>query len=200
MKTKSHLPAATLLAFVAFSASLIAQTTATPATKPAPAREPAPAAAHRDDDKVTARQGGKPHNLSRADRNFFEEAAKGGAKEIAVSNAVKARLANPQVKAFAEMMVSDHTAASAELQALASAKGVVLPTEKKDYSEKWSKKDGDIDEDYVETMEEDHEEAVKHFEKAAKSDDAEIAAFASKTLPKLQEHLNQVRALKKMVK
>jgi putative membrane protein len=199
MKTTTHLPAATLFAIVTFSTSLLAQTYTTPATKPAATPDPTPTV-HRDDDKVTALQGGKPHNLSRADRNFFEEAAKGGMKEVEVSNAVKARLGNPQVKAFAEMMVSDHTGANAELQALASAKGVVLPTEQKDYTEKWSKKDGDLDEDYVETMEEDHEEAVKHFEKAAKSDDAEIAAFAQKTLPKLQQHLDQVRALKRIVK
>jgi putative membrane protein len=193
MKTTTRLPAATLLAIVAFSTSLLAQTeprSATPATTPASVDTPV----------ATPRAVGKPDNLDRSDRNFIEEAAKVGMKEVEVSNAVKSRLANPQVRAFAETMVADHSAANTELQALAASKGVQLPADKKDYTEKWSKKDGDIDEDYVETMEEDHEEAVKHFKKGAKSEDAEIAAFAQKVLPKLEHHLTEVRALKKIVK
>jgi putative membrane protein len=192
MKTTTHLTTATLCALLACSTSLLAQTEALPNT-------PAPAATS-DTSDVRPRQAGKVDKLSRADRNFFEEAAKSGAKEVEVSNAVKGRLVNPQVRAFAETMIADHSAANTELQALAAAKGVMLPADKKNYTEKWTKNDGDIDEDYVETMEEDHEEAIKHFEKGAKSDDADIAAFARKTLPKLQHHLTEVRALKKMVK
>lgn len=183
MKKKSHLSAAGVLAILAFSTPLLAQNQALPNT-PNP-NAPAP------------RQAGK---LSHADRNFFEEAAKSGMKEVEVSNAVKGRLANAQVREFAVMMASDHSAANSELQALAAAKGVALPAAKKDFTQKWTKKDGDIDEDYVETMEEDHEEAVKLFEKASKSDDPEIAAFAQKTLPKLRQHLETVRTLKRTVK
>jgi putative membrane protein len=190
MKTTTRLPAATVFAIVTFSTSLFAQTEARPART-------APAA---DTPAVAPRAVGKPVDLDRSDRNFIEEAAKVGMKEVEVSNAVKSRLANAQVRAFAEAMVADHSAANTELQALAAAKGVTLPADKKDYTEKWAKKDGDIDEDYVETMEEDHEEAVKHFKKGAKSDDAEIAAFARKVLPKLEHHLTEVRALKKIVK
>jgi putative membrane protein len=193
MKTTSHLPAAAFLAIVAFSTSLLAQTEALPNT-------PTPSS---DTDTPRARQAdrtGDNNKLSRADRNFFEEAAKSGMKEVEVSNAVKGRLANTQVNAFAEMMVADHTAANAELQALASRKGIMLPADKKDYTEKWTKKDGKIDEDYIETMEDDHEKAVRLFEKASKSEDPEIAAFAQKTLPKLQHHLDQARTLKQTVK
>lgn len=192
--TTSHLPAATLFAIVTFSTSLLAQTEALPNT-PTPSADAPEAPA--------ARQAGSLNNdnkLSRADRNFFEEAAKSGLKEVEVSNAVKGRLANTQVNAFAETMVADHTAANTELQALASRKGVMLPADKKDYTEKWTKKDGDIDEDYLEAMEDDHEKAVRLFEKASKSEDAEIAAFAQKTLPKLQHHLDQARTLKQTVK
>jgi putative membrane protein len=139
-------------------------------------------------------------NLARADRHFFEEAAKSGMKEVEVSNAVKARLADAQVRNFAEMMVADHTAANSELQSLAASKGFTLPVEKKDFAAKWADKDKDLDKDYVETMEDDHEDAVKLFQKASRSEDAEIAAFAQKTLPKLQHHLETVRTLKQTVK
>lgn len=191
MKTKSSLPAATLFAIVTFSTSLLAQTE--PATT-APTRADAPA----------KRQAGygmnKDNKLSHADRNFFEEAAKSGMKEVEVSTAVKGRLTNAEVGSFADQMVTDHTAANTELMALAARKGVTLPADKKDYAKKWAKNEKNLDEDYVKAMEDDHEEAVKLFEKASKSDDADIAAFAQKTLPKLQMHLDHARMLKKTVK
>jgi putative membrane protein len=138
-------------------------------------------------------------NLSRDDRNFFEKAAKSGMKEVSVSNSVMDRLSNTQVKQFAQMMVSDHTGANAELMALASSKGITLPVQETKFAEKWSKKTDEVDENYMEEMVSDHEDAVKLFEKATKSKDPEIAAFAAKTLPKLQQHLTTAKSLEKLV-
>lgn len=141
--------------------------------------------------------------LKHSDRSFFEKAAKAGTKEVEISQSTLEHLSNPQVKSFAQMMVSDHSQANQELMALAAKKGVTLPSKELKYDEKWSKKankDSDLDEDYIKQMVDDHEDAVKLFEKAAKSDDPEIAAFAQKTLPTLQHHLTMARDLKKMVK
>ncbi|MEO6003000.1 MAG: DUF4142 domain-containing protein [Opitutus sp.] len=141
--------------------------------------------------------------LSHGDRSFFEKAAKSGMKEIAVSKGAMDRLNNPQVKQFAQMMVTDHTGANTELMALAAAKGVVLPakdSKEMKLDEKWSKKTKGVDEDYMEAMISDHKDAVDLFEKAAKSDDADIAAFARKTLPTLQQHLTMAKDLHKSVK
>jgi len=140
--------------------------------------------------------------LSHSDKSFLEKAAKSGAKEVEVSQAVEGRITDPQVKSFAQMMISDHMAANTELLALAARKGVSIPSENVKVAEKWSKKsakDKDLDEDYVKEMKEDHEDAVKLFEKASKSDDPDIAAFARKTLPSLQHHLSMVKELKKTV-
>lgn len=53
----------------------------------------------------------------------------------------------------------------------------------------------------MEKMVKDHEDAVDLFTKAAKkSDDAEVQAFAAKTLPKLQHHLDQAKAIKRALK
>lgn len=193
MKTKSYLPAATLLATVTFATALLAQTEPMP-----PSSSPGTTST-----KPSKRMSGlstPDGKLSHADKNFFEEAAKSGSKEIEVSTAVEGRLTNPEAKTFASTMVADHTALASELQALAAKKGVMLPAEKKDYAKKWNKDEKNLDEDYIKAMEDDHEEAVKHFEKAAKSDDPDIAAFAQKALPKLQEHLDHARALKKQLK
>jgi putative membrane protein len=138
---------------------------------------------------VTNRSG----QLSRADRTFIEKAAKAGMKEVAVSQAVLGNLSNQAVQQFAQMMVTDHTAANAELKTLAAQKGVALTETAERFTEKWSNNKRNTDKDYVEEMEDDHKEAIDLFEKAAKSEDPDIAAFARKTLPKLQQHLEHLQ-------
>jgi putative membrane protein len=135
------------------------------------------------------------------DRGFLEKAARAGMQEVMISQSVMGTLVNPAVRDLANMMVTDHTALDKDLRALALSKGVVLEDwdAKKNakLSEKWSEKSGDVDKKYLHQMIEDHEDAVKLFEKAAKSDDADIAAFAQKTLPALMHHLSMAKDLKK---
>lgn len=135
--------------------------------------------------------------VSRSDRTFLERAAKAGMKEIAISKAVESRVTDPQVKALTEMMISEHTAVTTELQAIATSKGVTIPTENVKITEKWSKKTEGLDDDYLNEMKNDHEDAVALYEKALKADDADIAAFARKTLPSLQHHLSTVKQIRK---
>ena len=135
--------------------------------------------------------------LAHHDHAFIEKAAKSGMKEVAVSQAVMGSLTNPQVREFANSMVADHTAANNELVNLAARKGVALPAADPKATEKWSDKSGNVDKKYLHEMIEDHEDAVKLFEKACKSDDADIAAFAQRTLPTLQHHLQMAKDLKK---
>jgi putative membrane protein len=134
---------------------------------------------------------------SHAERAFMQKAAKAGMKEIAVSQAVVDHLSNPQIKEFARQMVTDHTNANNQLVALAQQKGVELPP-KGDASptEDWSEKSGDLDRRYMTEMVSDHEEAVKLFEKASQSADADVAAFAQKTLQVIEHHLQMAKDLK----
>jgi putative membrane protein len=139
----------------------------------------------------------KDSSIKGHDKTFFEKAAKSGEKELIVSRAVLPNLSNPEVKAFAESMITDHTAANAGLKSLATSKGVTLPVLESKVGEKWVEKTKNADENYLEEMISDHKDAVELFEKASKSEDPEIAAFASTTLPKLQHHLATAKALKK---
>lgn len=144
---------------------------------------------------------GADHGVSRGDRNFFEKAAMSGKEEVAVSQAALPHLTNAQAKEFASMMVTDHTGANEELKALAQKKGVVLPAKEPDVKKWAAGKDRNFDKEYIEKMVKDHEEAVELFTKASKkSDDAEVQAFAAKTLPKLQHHYDQAKAIKKALK
>ena len=183
MKTpvKNLVPYATVLLVATLASPLMAETNSS-ATKP-----------------ELAVRAGSPE-LARGDRAFLEKASKAGMKEIDISQVVIDRLTHPEVKAVAEMMISDHTAANSELTSLAYRKGLTLPPDERSASEKWGKKTKDLDEDYLKEMQDDHEDAVELFEKAMKSSDTDIALFAGKTLPALQHHLSMVKEARKAVK
>ncbi len=135
------------------------------------------------------------------ERAFLEKAAQAGMQEVMISQAVMGALVSQPVRDFANTMVTDHNAVDRDLRTLALSKGVVLEDwdAKKNakLAEKWSEKGGDVDKKYLHQMIEDHEDAVKLVEKAAKSDDADIAAFAQKTLPAIMHHLSMAKDLKK---
>jgi putative membrane protein len=186
MKSHPHFVSrgcAALLVACSLSTVLVAQVEPTlvpsPTPTAAPTAAPTPAVAH-------------------GDRSFMRKAAKAGAKEIAISQAVMNHLSSPQSKAFAQQMITDHTAANTELMALAQQKGVEIPAkDDTSLSDEWSKKIDNVDRDYANVMVADHEEAVKLFEKASKSSDPDVAAFAQKTLPTLQHHLMMAQEMKK---
>ena len=140
-------------------------------------------------------------NLSHGDRSFVEKAAKSGMEEVAISRIAAERATNPQVREFAQMMVTDHSANNTELTSLAATKGVTLPAKEMDVN-KWEKRSAkSFDEEYMEKMVSDHKDDVELFEKQAKKgEDAELMSFASRTLPTLQSHLQRAQEIKKMVK
>jgi putative membrane protein len=171
---------AVLAAFSLVSALMAQNTASEPSQPPSPGyNEPGPGVTVKED------------MVSRSDRKFLEKAAKSGTKEIVVSEAVLPNVSTAAARDFARMMIKDHTTAHKELMALATSKGVTLPAETKqaDLVDKWSEKSKSLDEDYFDEMVSDHKEAVELFEKGAKSEDAEIAAFARKLLPSLKHHL-----------
>lgn len=144
---------------------------------------------------------GNQNLLKHGDHAFVEKAAKNNLEEIAVSQVAAQRATNPQVRDFAQMMVSDHTGASSELMTLASTKGVTLPS--KDINvDKWQNRSAkDFDQEYMDKMVADHKDTVELFEKEArKGDDADLTAFANKLLPKLQGHLSQAQEIRKSLK
>jgi putative membrane protein len=91
-------------------------------------------------------------------------------------------------------MVTDHTKANEELKALAAKKNITLPTtpgdEAQEHINDLAKYSGaEFDKKYAELMHKDHQEDLDLFKEAADdAEDAEVKAFASKTLPVLQNH------------
>ncbi|MBA3783969.1 MAG: DUF4142 domain-containing protein [Acidobacteria bacterium] len=134
-----------------------------------------------------------------SDSKFMMMAAMSDMNEIGLSNTALSKSSNEDVKKLAQMMVDDHTKASEELKPIAMSKNVMLPTEMdskhKAAMEKMSAMSGSgFDREYVKMMVKDHEKAVAMFQKEANNGkDAEAKAFAAKTLPTLQGHLDMSR-------
>jgi putative membrane protein len=60
--------------------------------------------------------------LSSADRNFVEQAASGGMAEVQTAQLAQERSGSPEVKQFANRMITDHTQANTERSRLRSSK------------------------------------------------------------------------------
>jgi putative membrane protein len=144
-------------------------------------------------------------DLSSHDEMFIKKAALGGMTEVRLGEIATEKARQPAVKEFGAMMVKDHSKANTELKALAKSKNVELPADldSKHQStvDRFSKLSADeFDKAYVKEMVEDHKKDVAEFEEAAKSaKDAEVKAFAEKTLPTLRTHLEHVMTLHKQV-
>lgn len=145
-------------------------------------------------------------DLSSYDKTFIGKAADAGSTEIAASKAVSAKSTTPAVKSFADSMVTDHTKVADELKQLASSKGVtVSDTPSAAHQAEISKLNGldgkSLDKEYAKSIGlSAHKDAVKLFTDASKkASDPDIKAFAAKTLPGLQHHLQMATDLNSTV-
>ncbi|EIT67670.1 MULTISPECIES: DUF4142 domain-containing protein [Hydrocarboniphaga] len=133
--------------------------------------------------------------LSNSEKDFFESAASSNMLEIEAAKLAQTKASRPELKNFAEQMIKDHTEASQKLQALATSKGVTLPTQLLGRHQQMldalakDKPGKDFDKDYENKMVLTHKEAVSLFDQTAKeAKDPQVKAFAAELLPKLQQH------------
>lgn len=139
--------------------------------------------------------------LNSRDRDFIMDAAIGGMEEVELGRIAAQKGTSEAVKTFGQRMVDDHSKANEELMTLTQSKGITLPTtlDEKHRAEvtKLSAMTGaDFDRAYSKMMLSDHNKDVSEFEKqSTKGTDPDLKAFASKTLPTLQEHLQMAKTL-----
>jgi putative membrane protein len=125
--------------------------------------------------------------------SFVNMAAQAGMTEVEAGKIALSKSQDPQIRSFAERMVSDHGKANSELASLAKAKGIDAPqrldSEHRAMLDSLQAKSGpEFDAAYSQHMNMDHTKAIALFEGASRSADAEVAGFAQKTLPTLKEH------------
>jgi putative membrane protein len=140
-------------------------------------------------------------NMTSQDHNFIMDAAMGGLMEVELGRIAAEKGMSDAVKQFGQRMVDDHSKANTELMSLASSKGMTLPTEldakHREQVTKFSAMSGaELDREYTKMMVSDHRKDVSEFEKeSTRATDPDLKAFATKTLPTLQEHLRMAEAL-----
>jgi putative membrane protein len=128
--------------------------------------------------------------------------ADGGMLEVKLGELAQTNASAASVKDFGMMMTKDHGAANSEFEKLAEKYNISLPTTLSEKSQKMyddlaSKKGADFDKAYVSDMKDDHEEDIEMFQKEADNGkNADLKAFAMKTLPTLKHHLETVKGIK----
>lgn len=180
-------------------AALVAAAATTPLAFAQQQAATAPAARASGDMKIPA--------MPRTDANFMKQAAENGHAEIEASKMALQKSSNAEVKKFAQQMIDDHTKANQELMSLAASKNVDLPTEPSLVQKGKAKvmldtADGEkFDQRYAASMGVDaHEDTLKMFREAARdAKDPEVKAWAAKTVPVLEHHLQMAKALNAQV-
>ncbi len=166
------------------------------AQQPDPARRGAP-----PQTSAPARTDAKPV----ADQQFVMNVAKDGMAEVELGRLAKEKATNDQVKQFGQRMVDEHGKANEELKKIASDKNITVPSETdakhKATIDRLSKLTGDaFDRAFTQEMVSGHRKAVAAFRTESKSGkDAEIKAWAAKTLPTLEEHFKQIQDLSRSI-
>jgi putative membrane protein len=148
------------------------------------------------------RREGKAATVSSSDRKFAMTAAMGGMAEVEMSRLALNKSSSDAVKQYAQKMIDDHTTANAELMQIASAKGITLPTapdaKTRAMMARMERLSGaEFDHHYIMMAgTKDHSKMEKLFrDESTRGRDADLKAFAAKTLPVVRQHLQMARDL-----
>jgi putative membrane protein len=125
--------------------------------------------------------------------------------EVELGKLAVAKAASQQVKDFGQKMIDDHSKANDELKTLAQTKNFSMPTDlgakDKALRARLSNLSGAaFDRAYVQAMVTDRRMDVNEFRQESKvGKDTDVKAFASKTLPTLDDHLKLAQTTDKTV-
>jgi putative membrane protein len=137
------------------------------------------------------------------DAKFAADAAAGGMAEVELGKLAAQKGGTDAVKQFGQKMVDDHSKANEELKQVASKDNLTIPStldaKHQARIEKLSKLSGDqFDKAYIKDQLKDHKKDVREFQAESENgSNPDVKAFAAKTLPVLQQHLQMVKDLSK---
>jgi putative membrane protein len=155
---------------------------------------------------ATAQQNEANRLRQSADSTFMMKAAQGGMAEVELGKMAVQKASSDRVKQFGQQMVDDHSRANDELKSLAAGKGMTLPgaVDAKDKAtiRRLEGLQGEaFDRAYMEDMVNDHQADIAEFQREADhGSDPEVKAWAAKTLPTLQHHLQMAQDVWSAVK
>ena len=135
--------------------------------------------------------------LSDKEKDFIKEAVNDGLLEVQLGKLANEKGMTKNVKDFGHYMMMGHEKAGNELKQLAMQKNVMLPDslddDGKDKIKNLAKEKGkDFDTKYMNWMVSEHKDDLNDFEDIARNgEDADLKAWAEKTLPVLREHYSK---------
>jgi putative membrane protein len=144
--------------------------------------------------------------LKSSDVSFAINAVQGGLAEVELGKLAVEKANSPDVRAFGQKMVDDHTKANGQLTAIAQKEEITFPAtlnaeDQQLYNKLQHMSGAMFDKAYMKAMVKDHKQDVKEFKKEAKKGkDPQIKSFASETLPVLESHLEMAKSTESKVK
>jgi predicted outer membrane protein len=140
--------------------------------------------------------------LSSGDEKILKDMAMADMAEVEGGKLAQSKSQNADVKSFAQQMIDDHSQNLTQVQALAQARGVTLPTEPdakhKAMAAKLEKLSGDaFDKAYMKDAGVQDHKAVhaKLMTAAKKAKDPELKALVEKTEPVVAQHLKSAEQM-----
>jgi putative membrane protein len=134
---------------------------------------------------------------------FVAQAAFGNMFEVESSKLALERSKAGPVKAFAQRMLDDHSAAAVKFKEAVLEAKLAMPPDKLDakhqaiMDELAGKQGADFDQAYIAAQHKAHVETVELFKGYAQAgEDTRMRAFAAELLPKLEAHLDQVAKMR----
>jgi putative membrane protein len=132
----------------------------------------------------------------RNDLPFLREAASANLMEIRLGQLAQGRASDPDVKQFAQRMVTDHARLEQELTSMASRNGIAFRAavtgEHNNQINRLQNLYGQqFDQAYMSMMTQNHQTDVSRFENQSRdADSPEARDFAARSLPVLRQHLS----------
>ncbi len=132
---------------------------------------------------------------------FVSNASQSDMYEMQAAKIAEARSKNTEVKAFAKMMIADHTAMMKAMAPLVTAAGntpaAELDQRRKGFVDNLNQAtEANFDKAYIDQQVAAHEEALTLMKGYAdKGDDAGLKGGAASAIPKIQMHLDKAKAI-----
>ena len=131
----------------------------------------------------------------------MNDLAAGNLSEIELGTLAQEKASSPEVKAFGEMLVRDHTKALDSLKQAAAEKTLQVPTmvpeKKRELRDRLSMLSGnEFDREFMDAMVEAHEQTVTKLEDRADDSPDPLQQFAATVLPTVQQHLEQAKEIR----
>lgn len=140
------------------------------------------------------------------DAEFTYEVVASNYGEIKLAELANQRSRNNEVKNLAQTLLADHTTALNELKTIAQAKAISIPVEERETAERKisdlaDKSGQEFDKEWTGEMLAMHKESIDKLENRLEStEDTELKAYISKTLPVLRKHRAELEALEQKLK